>query len=881
MKRHLLILSLLLLTATSASAQTAYAIWCADAKTLYFDYTTSSITAGSTYQGQTVTNVWSGEDVLNTKFFYYGGKWGVTYCVWYEAAHSTAERAVIQDAFKGAPVKKTNGWFCEFQNLTAVEGLGNISGDNLEETQRMFYECRSLTTLDLSGFQTPNVTDMSYMFATCSALTSLDLSGFDTSNVWNMSYMFSSCSSLRELDVSNFDTSNVTSMYYMFSTCNSLKELDLSNFNTSKVKDMGGMFISCSSLTKVNLSSFDTSKVTNLTYMFYSCSSLTWLDLYNFNTEQVTNFSYMFQKCTSLKRLDITNFTTPNSKSFADMFSQCGRLQTIYCDSTWTSANGSLNEGMFLGCDYLYGARGYLGIYTSLEYANPNTGYFTRNKLYPLWIAGKQVRESNKDNLLLSFEGIKAVTNYPQAYFDPSSNKVYLENVRVDGGKEPAIRSELGGLMLLVMGQEDVYLTSTDAPALQLDGNTTIGGRAFLHVEGGSAGIMTTADLRVEGQRMSVSGEYGIEGAAVKRKIYSDYFSVYDADLSVVGESYIEVNSVYACVSGFQKIKLAENVKVVYPFNAEAREFELLEEPRYETLFRVDICVPDPNYTGEDPNDYYDPSPGWNVVSGTVVISYVDPELRGDVNQDKKVDISDIVAVINQIAGTSVYPYADVNGDKKVDISDIVAIINIIASSGGGGSQTETDAAVEAGLCPDTKHPHAIDLGIGVKFACCNVGASAPWENGEYYAWGETEEKNTYNWSTYKYCDGSESTCHNLGDDIAGTQYDVAHVKWGKGWKIPSNEQFGLLINCSSEWTSVNGVDGRKVTGANGASIFLPAAGCRWSDYTDYVGSYGFYWSSTQHPNYSNDAYDLNFRSGYMDMNNHYRNLGQSVRPVK
>ena len=78
------------------------------------------------------------------------------------------------------------------------------------------------------------------------------------------------------------------------------------------------------------------------------------------------------------------------------------------------------------------------------------------------------------------------------------------------------------------------------------------------------------------------------------------------------------------------------------------------------------------------------------------------------------------------------------NSDGNTDISDVVSVINIMAGNG-------TDEAVKAGMCPDTNHPHAIDLGIGVKFACCNVGASAPWEYGGYYSLGETEEKDGYN----------------------------------------------------------------------------------------------------------------------------------------
>lgn len=86
---------------------------------------------------------------------------------------------------------------------------------------------------------------------------------------------------------------------------------------------------------------------------------------------------------------------------------------------------------------------------------------------------------------------------------------------------------------------------------------------------------------------------------------------------------------------------------------------------------------------------------------------------------------------------------------------------------------------VNAQSCHDVNHPHAIDLGLpyGAKWACCNVGANTPEGYGGYYALGETEEKEIYNWSNYIHCDGNYNTCHNIGNDIAGTQYDVAHEK--------------------------------------------------------------------------------------------------------
>ena len=123
------------------------------------------------------------------------------------------------------------------------------------------------------------LTSMTGMFNGCSSLTSLDLSGFDTSKVTDMIGMFINCSFLTSLDLSGFDISKVTGMLKMFSGCSALKSLDLSGFDTSKVTSMTGMFSGCSSLTSVDLSGFDTSNVTAMSSMFQNCSSLRLLSI--------------------------------------------------------------------------------------------------------------------------------------------------------------------------------------------------------------------------------------------------------------------------------------------------------------------------------------------------------------------------------------------------------------------------------------------------------------------------------------------------------------------------------------------------------------------------------------------------------------------------
>lgn len=203
---------------------------------------------------------------------------------------------------------------------------------------------------------------------------------------------------------------------------------------------------------------------------------------------------------------------------------------------------------------------------------------------------------------------------------------------------------------------------------------------------------------------------------------------------------------------------------------------------------------------------------------------------------------------------------------------------------------------IEDILCPDENHIHAIDLGLSVKWACCNVGATRPEEYGGYYAWGETTEKSVYNQITYKYAhgidtdgdnwydwdDGNDWLYDNIGSDISGSQYDVAHVKWGGSWRMPTITEAGELINnCTSEWTNLNGIVGRKFTSKiNGNSIFLPAAGYYSTSGLFDSGAGGSYWTSSIDSAVPISAYELYFIPCNVETNNTHRFYGQSVRPV-
>ena len=224
----------------------------------------------------------------------------------------------------------------------------------------------------------------------------------------------------------------------------------------------------------------------------------------------------------------------------------------------------------------------------------------------------------------------------------------------------------------------------------------------------------------------------------------------------------------------------------------------------------------------------------------------------------------------------------DVNEDETVDVADIATIISIMAGKG-GDTEPETTEEKTYTSCPDQNHPHSIDLGLpsGTKWACCNVGATTPEGYGNYYAWGETSPKSVYNRDTYAYYT-SNTGYVNIGSDIAGTGYDAATANWGSPWRMPTKAQCDELHkNCSSTWTTQNGVSGRKFTGPKGGTIFLPAAGYRWGSDFYGAGSAGGYWSSSLDESRPDDAWYLFFDSGGVDTVSYDRYGGHTVRPVR
>ena len=247
----------------------------------------------------------------------------------------------------------------------------------------------------------------------------------------------------------------------------------------------------------------------------------------------------------------------------------------------------------------------------------------------------------------------------------------------------------------------------------------------------------------------------------------------------------------------------------------------------------------------------------------------------GDVNNDGEVNVADVNAVIDVILSSGSSSSADVNGDGEVNIADVNVLIDIILN---GSGQPEPE-------------PDYVDLGLpsGTLWATRNVGAAKPEDYGGHFAWGETETKETYNWNTYKWCEGNEWSITKYDplwyDDMElELEDDAAFVNCGPNWRMPSQAQFEELCNdCSWQWTTVNGVNGNLVTGPNGNSIFLPAAGYRSVGSVTHEGRRGYYWSRTVDYVESQDAYNLGFESNIPYFYPHMlgRRAGYSVRPVR
>ena len=239
------------------------------------------------------------------------------------------------------------------------------------------------------------------------------------------------------------------------------------------------------------------------------------------------------------------------------------------------------------------------------------------------------------------------------------------------------------------------------------------------------------------------------------------------------------------------------------------------------------------------------------------------------------------------------------SSDRSVATVSWEGVVTAVAAGHATITATTYDGGFTA-TCAVTVQaiPEAVDLGLpsGRKWATFNLGAIAPEDYGDYYAWGETEPDSDYSWASYQWCDngnGSVLTRYNtkgygtidnkIEFSCYGYEDDAARASWGDGWRMPTIDEWQELIdNCTSTWTTRNGVTGDLLTGPNGNSIFLPAAGYRRNSSLYRAGTTCDYWSSSLDKYTPTGAMGLNVSASDMSYDGYYhRYLGLAVRPVK
>ena len=319
----------------------------------------------------------------------------------------TIKYIVFDKSFSTYTPTSLNGFFKRLKNLEKITGLEYLNTEKVTDMQKMFSNCKNLSSLDLSNFNTEKVTNMSGMFYYCNKLSSLDLSNFNTEKVTNMSGMFFGCSALTTIYASdNFKTDKVTVSSNMFGGCTNLKGYDSSKidhtyancsttgyftpgcayaefdnatktltFRYKRVKPEGaydlnvgdndpGWYAQRENIEKVVFdASFANARPTSCYRWFYKCTSLTEIEgIENLNTQNVENMRYMFSSCIKLKSLDVSKFNTANVTHMSNMFEDCEELSSLDL-SNFDTQNVKYMDKMFHNCNSL----------TSLDLSNFDT----------------------------------------------------------------------------------------------------------------------------------------------------------------------------------------------------------------------------------------------------------------------------------------------------------------------------------------------------------------------------------------------------------------------------------------------------------------------------------------------------------------------------
>ena len=236
------------------------------------------------------------------------------------------------EIYKGEESLATNSKQIDLGTNSGIVEIRLVFNQKLKSCNWMFYYIRNALYIDLSSFDTSEVTDFGYMFYGCNSLTSIVFGQFIISNVKNMANIFEGCKSLVELDLSMFDTNSVTNMASMFSECSNLTSLDLSNFDTKEVQDMEYMFDGCTNLVSLNLSNFEISKVTSMKKMFQNCNNLEYINLAKASPDSSPNLDNIFDNVPLNLVICVNNFNSIINKLSSLTY------YSVNCSENWRNS---------------------------------------------------------------------------------------------------------------------------------------------------------------------------------------------------------------------------------------------------------------------------------------------------------------------------------------------------------------------------------------------------------------------------------------------------------------------------------------------------------------------------------------------------------------
>ena len=270
---------------------------------------------------------------------------------------------IDMSAFRNCNITDSSSVFSTCKKLKTIANIGNLNISKADGMSYLFYECNSLTQLDLSNWDTSNIQYMIATFDGCNNLTELNCSTWNTGKVYNMQLAFYNCNSLETIPVRDWDTKNVMYMDKAFGNCTSLVNLDISKWDTSKVVELTNTFYHCSSLKTLDVSKWKTSNVLRADSLFSGCEKLTSLDVSKWDTGNITTASSMFSACRALTSLDISKWNTSKMTNISSMFNSCTTLTTLDV-SKWDTSNVTNMKSIFSSCPSL----------TTLDASKWNTG---------------------------------------------------------------------------------------------------------------------------------------------------------------------------------------------------------------------------------------------------------------------------------------------------------------------------------------------------------------------------------------------------------------------------------------------------------------------------------------------------------------------------